>query len=431
MLNLFFILVAALVFAYICKKNILWGLVSIIILLPSYLWRFKILSLPSTFLEVMIVILFFTWFVSSRVYKKDFWKSTKVEKKWFIILSLWLLISFVSWLHNPSMGALGIWRAYFLEPLLFFVILISSLKNSKDYYLIIKAGAMLVFGLAIFAIIQNFTGANLPAAYDYPNVKRLTSVFSYPNALSLLTASLSGFLVAYYFFKKRQWEYLLIGTLGVFLSWWSVSQGALVAMLFTLAIVSLIKIYKIIKNGKEKKIFLALIFSFVLFLFSTPVFRSFYQEIFHPVLDLQASSLEIRSSQWQETWRMLRDNWFSGAGLDAYQTKLVIYHQTQWLEIFLYPHNIFLNFWTELGILGLLTFLLILYFITQELKNLFLIKNKLAWPLLVFWLIWLIHGLVDVPYFKNDLSLLFFIFLALTIRAKHVDNNLQTKQILV
>ncbi|MDQ5938983.1 MAG: hypothetical protein QG642_673, partial [Patescibacteria group bacterium] len=372
-----------------------------------------------------------TWAISGRVYKKYFWKNINLEKKWVVLLLSWLVISFVAYLYNPTLKSLGLWRAYFLEPLLFFMVLISSLKNSKDYYFIIKAGAVLIFGLVVFSIIQNFTGVNLPAAYDYPNVKRLTGVFSYPNALSLLTASLSGFLVAYYFFKQRKWEYLTLGILGAFLSWWSVSQGALLAMLFALTTVALVKIYKLTSSRKEKKVLIAFVFSVLLFLVSTPVFRTFYQEIFHPVLDLQASSMEIRSSQWQETWQMLQDNWFSGAGLNAYQTKLITYHKTQWLEIFLYPHNIFLNFWTELGILGLLVFLLILYFIAQELRNLFLIKNKLAWPLLVFWLIWLIHGLVDVPYFKNDLSLLFFIFLALTIRAKNVDNNLQTKQILV
>jgi putative inorganic carbon (HCO3(-)) transporter len=431
MFNLFFILLAGLIFTYFCKKNILWGIGLIIIFLPSYLWRFKILSLPSTFLELMLIILFFVWLFVKKPYQKEFWKNIRIEKKWLIILSCWLLISFVSWLLNPTIKSLGLWRAYFLEPLLFFVVLVTSIKNNKDYQLIIKSSAVLIFYLAIFAIIQNFTGANLPAAYDYPNVKRLTSVFSYPNALSLLTASMSGFLIAYYYFKQRQWEYLFLGILGVFLSWWSVSQGALVGMLFALATVVLVKIYNISKTRKQKKIFLAFVISFLLFLLSTPVVRGLYQEVFHPVLDLQASSMEIRSSQWQETWHMLKNNWLTGAGLNAYQIKLIPYHQVQWLEIFLYPHNIFLNFWTELGIFGLLCFLFILYFIAQEIKNLFLNKNKLAWPLLTFWLIWLIHGLVDVPYFKNDLSLLFFIFLALTIRAKYVDNNLQTKQILV
>jgi len=36
------------------------------------------------------------------------------------------------------------------------------------------------------------------------------------------------------------------------------------------------------------------------------------------------------------------------------------------------------------------------------------------WPLTMMWSTWFIHGLVDVPYFKNDLSVLFFVMLAMT-----------------
>lgn len=418
MLNLFFIILAGLIFAYFCKKNILWGLAGIIILLPSYLWRFKILSLPSTFLEVMILILLGIWIIYHRPYKKEFWLGKNIDKKWFYLALLWLLVSFVAWLYNPILKSFGIWRAYFLEPVLFFVILTSSLNNIKDYRLVIKAMAILIFYLAIFAIMQNFTGTNLPAAYNYPNVKRLTSVFSYPNALSLLTAGISGFLLAYYFCVQKKWEYLMIGILGIFLSWWSVSQGALGAILLALGFFGAIKIFNKLKQRKYKILFFAIIISLFLTLLFSSLGRSFYQQLFHPVFDLKATSLEIRSGQWQETWALLKDNWFKGAGLNAYQVKLIAYHQEQWLEIFLYPHNIFLNFWVELGLLGLLTFLLILYFIAQEIKKLFKNKQTMAWPLLIFWLILLIHGLADVPYFKNDLSLLFFIFLALTIQAK-------------
>ena len=42
-------------------------------------------------------------------------------------------------------------------------------------------------------------------------------------------------------------------------------------------------------------------------------------------------------------------------------------------------------------------------------------NNKMFYPLALAWLTLLIHGLVDLPYFKNDLSLLFFILLGLTI----------------
>lgn len=431
MLNLFFVVIAGAIFAYLSKKNILWGLALIIIFLPSYLWRFKILSLPSTFLELMIIILFFIFLVYKQGYKFFLKPNLGRQKKWFLILIFWLIISLLAWFYSPSLKALGLWRAYFLEPLLFFVMLMASLKNSKDYQLLVKAIAILIFWLAIFAIVQNFMGSNLPAAYDYPRVKRLTSVFSYPNALSLLTAGASGFLLAYYFFRKKDWEYIVIGILGLFLSWWSVSQGALVAVVFSFGLLLAVKIYQGLKNQKHRILYFVFLLLLLFFIFNTQTARSFYQQLFHPVLDLQATSIEIRSSQWQETWALLKDNWFRGAGLNAYQLKLIPYHRTTWLEIFLYPHNIFLNFWVELGLLGLLGFLAIIYFIAREIRNLFRQKNNLRWPLLMFWLIWLMHGLVDVPYFKNDLSLLFFLFLALTIKAKYNDNDLQTKQILV
>lgn len=419
MLNLFFILIAGLIFAYVAKKNILWGLSLIIIFLPSYLWRFQILSLPSTFLELMILILFFIWLIYSKPYKKEFWLTQKIEKKWFYLSILWLVVSVIAWLYNPTLKSLGLWRAYFLESLLFFMVLITSLKKEKDYQTIIRSTAILIFWLAIFAIIQNFTGANLPAAYYYPNVKRLTSIFSYPNALSLLTAGISGFLVTYYICSQRKWEYLTVGILGIFLSWWAVSQGALLAILFAFILFGAVKLYKKLKTRKRKYLFFLIVISLALIFFNSSLWTKVNQQLFHPVLDLQATSLEIRSSQWQETYALLKDNWFRGTGLNAYQIKLVSYHKTAWLEIFLYPHNVFLNFWVELGLLGLLAFLLILYFIGREIKKLFFEKNNLAWPLLIFWLILLIQGLADVPYFKNDLSLLFFVFLALTAQAKN------------
>lgn len=431
MLNLFFILLAVSIFYYFCRKNILWGIGLIIIFLPSYLWRFSIGSLPSTFLEMMLLILFFVWALRYRPYQKFFWQEIHIEKKWLLVSAVWLAASCVAWLVNPNFRSLGIWRAYFLEPVLFFLVLLHTIQKEHDYKLIIKSLTILIFWLSIFAIVQNFTAINLPAAYDYPNVKRLTSVFSYPNALSLLTAAFSGFLVAYYFFKQRQWEYLVIGVLGIFLSWWAVSQGALTGLLCALLLVALIKMYGRLQNKRQKKIFLGFFIALFLFLASTPMARGLYQEIFHPVFDLQASSLEIRSSQWQETWQMLKHDWFLGVGLNAYQAKLIPYHRVLWLEIFLYPHNIFLNFWVEMGLFGLSVFLLIMYFVFRELQRLFLHKNKLAWPLLVLWVVWFVHGLVDVPYFKNDLSLLFFIFLILTIKAKKIDDNLQSKQILV
>ena len=71
----------------------------------------------------------------------------------------------------------------------------------------------------------------------------------------------------------------------------------------------------------------------------------------------------------------------------------------------------------ELGLIGLSYFTgLIIYGLY---KNIQLTKNKiplvslLGFVGLAAWLIIIIHGLVDVPYFKNDLAVLFWLIVSL------------------
>ena len=90
------------------------------------------------------------------------------------------------------------------------------------------------------------------------------------------------------------------------------------------------------------------------------------------------------------------------------------------LEIYLYPHNIFLNFWSELGLIGLLVFIWLWFKAGLiNLINYWRFKTKtslawLSWGLAGAWLASFVHGLVDVPYFKNDLALMFWLGLAVT-----------------
>jgi O-antigen ligase len=84
----------------------------------------------------------------------------------------------------------------------------------------------------------------------------------------------------------------------------------------------------------------------------------------------------------------------------------------------MYPHNILLNFWVELGIAGMLLFIWIIgkYFWWgfKILKNKLSLENKyLVLGLIGAMTVIVVHGLVDVPYFKNDLSCLFWILIAM------------------
>lgn len=415
MMSSILLVIALVVFCYLSYRKTIWGLSIIILMLPSYLYRCQILGLPTTFLELIILLLFAIWLIKCRRYKCKRLKALPSVLQ--ILLILWLMVSLAAMAINPTYTAVGLWRAYFLEPMLFFIVLFNSVNNKKDLYIIFNALAMLVTWLFIVAIYQNYTDWNYLAAYNLPNTKRLTAVFLYPNALSLLTAPLAAFFMGLWFISKDKisdWPYLLVASLGLLLAILARSDGAILAILVSL-------ILALILNRKWRKWCLVII---LLMIIITTLFSSLptkindiKQQLFSPVLDLQATSLEIRSSQWQETWGMLRNNSFWGAGLSGYQTALGPYHQVEWLEVYLYPHNIFLNFWAELGLLGLMVFLSLIIYILILLKKLFKDKNSLFWPITLLWLTWFVHGLVDVPYFKNDLSVLFFIMLALTLLA--------------
>jgi len=97
------------------------------------------------------------------------------------------------------------------------------------------------------------------------------------------------------------------------------------------------------------------------------------------------------------------------------------YRAAHWqpVEVYLYPHNIILNFWSELGLAGALLFVWLIgkyfvggfkiwrYFSDRE-PECYLILGLIGSMTVV-----VIHGLVDVPYFKNDLAVLFWLLLAM------------------
>jgi O-antigen ligase len=327
---------------------------------------------------------------------------------------LWLVVSLIALAVNFDLAALGLWRAYFLEPLFFFLVFIYTVKNQQDRNLIMYAMGGLVIWLAAIAIWQDFTAWNLPAAYDLPNARRLTAVFSYPNALSLLIAPITAWFAGLWLVSKNKTKHLaFLGVifLGFLLLILAKSEGAILALVVSLLIyIFTVRLPRFFKPS-------LLIIALVVILL-TPMkgyLQSMPRQILDPHPQPPVTSLEIRGHQWSETGDLLADHWLVGAGINGYQKMMAAYHHLPWLEIYLYPHNIFLNFWVELGLFGLLLFVFILIYLFKTCYILLKSKHQLAWPIILAWTTWLVHGLVDVPYFKNDLSILFFVLLAWTI----------------
>ncbi len=442
-------------FFFLAQKKLNWALFLILLFLPAYQIRFKIFGIPSTLLEIMILSTFFAWFWGER---KRVWQNFKnrIQAKKglkFIAYPLSaeiILLLFVSFLAiaiaNFDNRAFGIWKAYFFEPILFYILFLNVFKGLKNYqdklfdYVIFPL-SISAFFVSIFAIYQKITGKFIDNEFwANESTRRVVSVFDYPNALALFLAPLVVLFFVYLLFlfkqKKLYWQKLFLSA-TIFLSLFSIyfakSEGALLA----LVIVFFLILFLWSRTGA----FVAsvLIASSIFFFLGFPALQTkLSDKIF-----LKDLSGEIRKQQWRETWQMLNSSWqkfFFGAGLSGYQNAVRPYHQEgiffnkekdpdfrrkivifndkyraehwQPVEIYLYPHNFFLNFWTELGLLGMLLFAwLVLKISFLSLKN--LKKNKLFLiPLAMIALVF-IHGLVDVPYFKNDLSIIFWLILSI------------------
>jgi O-antigen ligase len=75
----------------------------------------------------------------------------------------------------------------------------------------------------------------------------------------------------------------------------------------------------------------------------------------------------------------------------------------------IYPHNILLNFWTETGLLGLGALVwLAIEWMRRTAASLSLRGRRRVYylGLAAASVTILVHGLIDVPFFKNDLAIL-------------------------
>ena len=129
----------------------------------------------------------------------------------------------------------------------------------------------------------------------------------------------------------------------------------------------------------------------------------------------QRSSLSSRIMIWKATEKMLLQNPILGIGPGNFQVKylsLQAYFPPYLEWAVPQPHNVFLAFWLQSGLIGLVGFLLLLSFIFYQLLKKNQLK-KISPELLLFsfFLYIILHGLVDTPFWKNDLSFLFWVYL--------------------
>ncbi len=384
------------------RRHLWWGLAFLPILAPAYLVRFKLGPLPTTALEIILGVFFVLFTLANG---KTGWMAGARRLGTFRLpVLVWGLASFAAALWAPDMfQGLGLWRAYVLEPVLLFMVLAHEFQDPYRRGFLRLSMYALAWLMAGWGLFQYLTGFGIPSPWNVAlgAGRRATGPFPFPNALALITAPIGAYAFAR--FVKAPGNAISLLTFGAALLAALVarSDGAALALVVVATLLLLLE-------RRFRLVGVGLILVGVIALAALPAIRA---EVWQEV-SFQSWSGRVRVWMWDETLQMLRDRPLTGAGLGGYPTVVAPYHGHDFIEIFQYPHNIVLNFWSETGLVGLIAFVWIMLVWLRQGKRM----GGEAWTtaLAVTGVIF-IHGLVDVPYFKNDLAVVFFMLLVLSV----------------
>jgi len=393
-------------------------------LLPTYLIRFHIGPFPTTVLEVVLIgaiaALATQKIVIARSEPK---RATRQSRENITMVALFTRLLRRLWpprnddtlltigsalifiattvgivVAPDKRAALGIAKAFFWEPMALAWLIIAIRPDKEKIWRACLGGfALSAFIVVIYGLLQYAHPALIPATWTAE--RRITSVFDYPNAVALYLAPLTALLLS-------SPVTIALALFAVVIIILAKSAGGLIAVAGALFFLGVIK-----KKTLATTTIAAIVAILIVLLL--PAAAGLRDQIL-----LRDWSGRVHQIGWKESFAMLKDHPLFGAGLDGFKTVVAPYHHAQGVEIFQYPHNLFLAAWSEIGLMGLIGFALILIWFFKSILadnphptlSRARARGKYAAAAMIAILV---HGLVDVPYFKNDLAMMFWLFVVL------------------
>ena len=387
----------------------------LLLIAPLYVWRFSIGGLPTNFLMVanLVVIGWGGVMIARGGLKNNLDKIRKdiagLGKPLLLGIGLVGVASIISlFAFGTNAEKIAQWVVLYAQPLVLFVLMRFFANGDERVLRNFKIAAYVIVGAAgALAVIQYFTLFTLPQEWwgNANEPKRAIAFFAHANAFGLFITPLLAWLIPDVVEKfnstdaKKYWYVAawLVGGAGIFLS---LSRGAWLGLAIAAGVYVLL-------SANKKMIIGFAIASLILagVVASVPNLR---YRVLLPFMG--EKSAVARVSLWNTGWQEISDSPILGKGVNGFSDNWEKYNTDPNLEHYNFPHNIFLNFWVDLGLLGLLGMVIVFAAtIWQGIKNR---RNTLALGALLFVVAMVFHGLIDIPYLKNDLALVFWLMLA-------------------
>ncbi len=401
----------------------LGGLI-ILATLPSYLLRFDILGIPTTVLEINIVLWFLVTFYLVRRQKKiDVWKNI-LQDKLFLLFIAFIVIGLVTTLVPDDMRtSLGAWKGWMLNPALFLATALYHYQDAKEKMHLLYASMITVGMVSIWGLVEYVGGFGM----QIPGY--INAMFTSANYVALLIIPLWFLALG---LSLDRWYKQKISTAEILA--WVIFHGLVLATilltksyagLLALGVGGLYTLISLPKDFKFKKIIISasLVVVIVLagFVINSDKLASF-QNKSNSTDTNSYNSLETRQQIWTVSLSLIKDRPWLGFGFGNfeptyYKRAFQLYSPPLEWEV---PraHNLFIHTWAETGIFGLAVLVILLIQILTTLKkslssdkNYYFIKIGIITAVLSV----IIHGLLDTPYYKNDLSIVFVTLILFTI----------------
>jgi O-antigen ligase len=379
-------------------------ILSVLFFLPAYLIKIKFGWASFNILEFLIGVIFLVWIFSKE--KKFSLRAIRYSLPVALML-LGLALSVIA-NKNYSVG-LGAIKGWFVFPLVFGIVFYDALKKDENF---LKKSLLALFfsGVAVSAvgIVYKFLGE---LTYD----GRLKIFWDSPNQLAMFLAI--PFLTGLFFvlqekeMNKKKPYILSIVLIGLIL-YYTFSYGAWLAITVAIIVFFWLKY----RNITQKK-YVAILLVFLLIFISWASFSKFKN-----IQNLgERSSLVSRFMIWKSAGLMIENDSLFGIGAGNFQNKYLEYQKyfPPYLEWSVpQPHNIFLAFWLESGLVGLVGLVVLLWYFFRDNKKAIMNNRDFGILFLGIMVYILVHGLIDTTYWRNDLAVVFWVVIAANLYSK-------------
>ncbi len=336
-------------------------------------------------------------------------------------IDLWILLFTVvaaaSIFVSPDWGFstynfILLWGRYLLLYWLF-ANSVTSFRQVKQIIVAMLLSALLV---SLYGVFQYFSHVQMlsPEWIDkdqFPDIKtRVFSTLYNPNLLAAYLVAVISLTLSFIGSVKQTKEkcalaVILISCLACLV--FTYSRGAWLSLLIMILLLGTIV--------NRKLLWSLMGVPALIFLFKESLLKRLYS-----IVNPSDTSATLRIALWESTVEMIKEHPWLGIGWGAYW--LVYPEYNFFIEdaqtIIYHAHNMYLNIMAELGILGLTVYLVIVFFHLSLVYRLY--KSKLKQPFAVIAvglaaavISFLISGLTDYVLFNVELSMMFWLLLAL------------------